>query len=136
MNKPSLRKCLSFASCSLLLVLTACGNSAGTAPTISDLSLTPSEAPVGQQTTLTGKLLIDDPDGDEAEINVDFTLPGGQVQSLPSTPLQGVMGQMSAPVEFVLLLSPPTAGSYEVSVHCTDAAGNASNTLKTTIDAK
>ncbi len=43
---------------------------------------------------------------------------------------------MTAAVEFIVAFSPPTAGSYQVSVFIKDADGTPSNTLTTTITAQ
>jgi hypothetical protein len=129
---------LRFAASLLLCALAGCGGSKtdGAAPTISNLSIAPNDATVGTTTTFTGTLILSDPAGEESEIDATITLPGGQAQTLPPTPLQGATSLMSSPVEFVLAFAPPTAGSYQVSVFIKDSDGESSNTLTTTITAK
>ncbi len=121
----------------LLTALAACGEGGSSvpAPTISDLYLAPSAVSVGELDTLTGTLLVTDVEGDASELDGTITLPGGQAQALPPTPLQGASGLMAATVTFTLDLTPPVAGTYQVSVVVKDAEGQSSNTLTTTLDA-
>jgi hypothetical protein len=125
-----------FALPLLFSTLAACGGSSGAAPTISNLSIKPSTVSVGTASTVTGTLVVSDGDLDETEIDATITLPNGQSQALPPTVLQGAATQTSAAIQFAMLIDPPTAGKYVVSITVKDMEGMPSNTEITTIIAQ
>jgi hypothetical protein len=48
----------------ILFALAACGDEDGTAPELSDFTITPAQVTTGVQTTLRGTVAFVDPDGD------------------------------------------------------------------------
>jgi hypothetical protein len=119
---------------SSLLSLAACGSDDdGTAPAISNLAFTPTTLTAGLQTTLNGTLAFTDPDGDLADLGVELTLPDQSKQSLPMTPLQNVGTMTSGTIAWALIVTPPTAGTYQLELWIVDAEDHASNRLGGTI---
>ena len=119
-------------------LLAGCGSdsaSSGTPPTISALSITPMDVTVGMSNTLTASLTVDDPEGDESEVDVTIKIPSGASQALPPTMIQGAGATTAVPLQVFLVLDPPTAGAYDLTFQCTDAEGNQSNALSTTVTA-
>jgi hypothetical protein len=108
----------------------------GTAPKISDLTVTPTEIEVGKQAALSGTITIDDPEGDVAQVGVDATVPGGQKQSFPKTAAQGASGVKQGQIGIALAIVPPAAGAYDLSFFVVDGKGNESNRLSVTITVK
>jgi hypothetical protein len=106
-------------------------------PSISNLQVTmqPNSIPVGQLTTLSGTLMLSDGDGDEQAVQASAVLPNGSRQSLPPTMLSNVSGQTSAMIQWVLVLDPPAAGTYTLSLSVDDSEGQSSNTLSFTVQA-
>ena len=131
---------LRFASPLILVALAACGGGSSTpsgpAPTISNFAITPATASVGKSNTLLGTLIVTDADADASEVDATIVLPTGQSQALPPTPLTGAAGNTAEVVQLAILLMPPVAGSYQVSVVVKDAEGLPSNTLTATIVAQ
>jgi hypothetical protein len=125
MNLPSMRPFLSLALASIL----ACSSSA---PTISGLSITPTEITAGSAATLSGQFDFADPDGDLSDVAMTITR-GSQTSTIPKAPLQGVGGQQSGKATFAALLQVPTPGPVELRVTAYDGAGNVSNELTTTV---
>lgn len=115
-----------------LVTLSACSSSGGTAPTISGLSITPTDITVGAATTLNGQFDFTDADGDLADVTMTIQR-GTQTSSLPRAPIQGVGGQKSGRAGFAALFQAGAAGPVEVHVTAYDGAGNVSNELTTTI---
>lgn len=136
MNQPSSLTHLRFAAPLVLCTLAACGGSSGSPPTISDLMISTDAIEVGEENTLTGTLVLSDPAGEESEIDATITLPGGQSETLPPTSLQDADGQMNATVDFAIIVAPPAAGSYGLSVFVKDSDGKSSNALMTTLTAQ
>ena len=122
-----MRTALLVCSC---LSLVACASDDGTAPTISNLTFSPSSLPVGQQTTISGTLAFSDPDGDLDQLGVEITLPDQSVQALPLTDLQNVGTMTDGSIAWALIVAPPSAGSYKMSLWITDIDGHASNRLE------
>lgn len=114
----------------LCLALTACASDDSTAPTISNLTFSPSSLPVGQQTTVSGNFGFTDPDGDLDQLGVEVTLPDQSKQSLPMTDLQQVGTMTDGTIAWALIIAPPSAGTYHLSLWITDGDGNTSNHLE------
>ena len=134
---------LAYATSVALLAATliaGCGGSSGdaegTAPTIRDLTLTPTSIAVGAQATMTGALTFDDPDGDLSQVGVEITLPNGTKQALPKSAVQGASGLKEGPVDVALVVLPPTAGTYGIDVFVVDQAGHESNHLTVDVTAQ
>ncbi len=104
--------------------------------TIHDLSLTPTNVPAGKVSTLSGTVTFDAPDADVAQLAVEVALPGGSVQSLPRSDVPGAHGLKSGPLEVALLLGPPVAGDYVVTLRLVDSHGGLSNPLSVTVEAQ
>jgi hypothetical protein len=128
------------AACAAALVTIGCssddGADDGAAPKISDLALTPLEVEVGKSSAISGTVVIDDPDGDVAQIGVEVTLPDGTKQSLPKAAAQGASGMKQGQLAVALLFGPPVAGSYEFDFFVVDSKGHESNHLTTTVSGK
>lgn len=121
-----------FSSSSLALVLVTLSACSSAAPSISGLSITPTELPVGVATTLNGQFDFTDADGDLSDVTMTIQR-GTQTSSLPRAPIQGVGGQKSGKAGFAALFQSGAAGPVEVHVTAYDGAGNVSNELTTTI---
>lgn len=117
------------------LASVGCADDAGTPPQIANLTASPSTAPVGTTTTVSGTLTFTDRDGDLASLAVTVTLPDGAAQELPPTPLQNVASRTEGSVAWAVLLTPPSAGRYDLAIALLDDADNASNVLTTSITA-
>ena len=120
----------------LCIALTACASDDSTAPTISNLTFSPSSLPVGQQTTVSGNFGFTDPDGDLDQLGVEVTLPDQSKQSLPMTDLQNVGTMTDGSIAWALIIAPPAAGTYGMSLWITDADGHASNHLEASANAQ
>jgi hypothetical protein len=118
-----MRTALLLCSC---LSLVACASDDTTAPTISNLTFSPTALPVGQQTTVSGTVAFSDPDGDLDQLGVEVTLPDQSKQSLPMTDLQNVGTMTDGTIAWALIIAPPAAGTYRMSLWITDADGHAS----------
>ena len=121
-------------ACAVLFLgmLSACGSSAGPAPVISNLTI---QSPLAAgATTASGMLEAMDSAG-LTDLILDFTVTSsnGGASSF-SAPVQGgSSSQTSAPLPFVVELSPGApAGSYTVAVTLS-AGGQVSNMLTTTV---
>ena len=122
-----MRTAILLCSC---LSLAACTTDDSTAPTISNLTYSPSSLPVGQQSTISGMLAFSDPDGDLDQLAIEVTLPDQSKQTLPMTDLQNVGTMTDGQIGWALIIVPPAAGAYHMSLWITDAEGNASNHLE------
>lgn len=118
----------------LFFVATACTDDSS-APEISDLTATPSSMTVGQQVTVSGTLVFEDPDGDLAQLGGELTLPDGRVQPLQMTDLLGVGDMKSGTLGWRMTVVPPSAGTYTLTLWLTDGDGNESNRLAATATA-
>ena len=122
------------------VVVTACASSSGngspgTAPVISDFTLTPAALSVGKTTEVNGTMKIDDPDGDLASASGSLRSPDGSEAQIQPVNLSG--SAMSVEIQFKIPALPtPTAGDYVVTVEATDHAGNTSNKATFTLTAK
>lgn len=137
MEKALLRGLASVLLALSLAVLTAgCGDDpdAGTAPTISDLTYSPSSGTVGTQINVSGQFYFEDLDADVSGLGVELELPDGSTQSLPTTAPQGTRGVNAGTIMFALAIIPPTAGTYTFEIWLTDDGANASNRLSGTLD--
>lgn len=122
-----MRTALLLSSC---LSLVACASDDTTAPTISNLTFSPTALPVGQQTTVSGTVTFTDPDGDLDQLGVEVTLPDQTKQALPMTDLQNVGTMTDGSIAWALIIVPPTGGTYRMSLWITDVDGHASNHLE------
>jgi hypothetical protein len=122
-----MRTALLLSSC---LSLVACASDDTTAPTISNLTFSPTALPVGQQTTVSGTVAFSDPDGDLDQLGVEVTLPDQTKQALPMTDLQNIGTMTDGSIAWALIIVPPTGGTYRMSLWITDADGHASNRLE------
>ena len=122
------------------VVVTACASSSGsgstgTAPVISDFTLTPAALSVGKTTEVDGTMKIDDPDGDLASASGSLHSPDGSEAQIQPVNLTG--SATSVEIQFKIPALPtPTAGDYVVTVQATDHAGNTSNKATFTLTAK
>ena len=122
-----MRTALLLCSC---LSLVACASDDTTAPTISNLTFSPTALPVGQQTTVSGTVAFSDPDGDLDQLGVEVTLPDQTKQALPMTDLQNVGTMTDGSIAWALIIVPPTGGTYHMSLWITDRDGHTSNHLE------
>jgi len=120
---------------SFLCLVSACATDDSADPVISDLTATPSSMTVGQQATISGTLVFDDPDGDLEELGAEITMPDGMRQALPMTDLIGVGDMTSGTLAWRMIVVPPTAGTYTLSLWLADADGHESNRLEATATA-
>lgn len=119
------------------LALVACASDDnGAVPTITNLTLSQTTLPVGQQTTVSGTVAFEDPDGDLMELGVELTLPDTSKQTLPMTPLQNIGTMTSGTIAWSLIIAPPSAGTYGMELWTVDANGNASNRLDAALTAQ
>jgi hypothetical protein len=128
-----MRTALLLCSC---LSLVACTDDDTTSPTISNLTFAPNSLPVGQQTTVSGTVMFNDPDGDLDQLGVEVTLPDQSKQSLPMTDLQNVGTMTDGTIAWALLIAPPAAGAYRMSLWITDIDGHTSNRLEASATAQ
>ncbi|HEY5945697.1 MAG TPA: hypothetical protein VIV40_09410 [Kofleriaceae bacterium] len=122
-----MRTMLLLCSC---LTIAACTSDDTTPPTISNLTFSPNALPVGQQTTINGTIGFADPDGDLDQLGVEITLPDQSKQALPMTDLQNVGTMTDGTIAWALIIAPPAAGAYHLSLWITDVDGHASNHLE------
>jgi hypothetical protein len=124
----------------MCLAFTACSSDDSTAPTISNLTMTPTTLPVAQQTTVSGTFSFVDPDGDLDQIGIEVTLPDGSKQGskqgLPMTDLMNVGTMTEGQLAWALIVAPPQAGTYQLSLWITDLDMNESNHLQSTATAQ
>jgi hypothetical protein len=120
----------------LCALLAACTSDDSSAPTISNLTLSPSSLPVGQQTTVGGTITFSDPDGDLDQLGVEVTLPDQSKQTLPMTDVQNVGTMTEGTLSWALIIAPPSAGTYHMSLWITDADAHESNHLDATVTAQ
>lgn len=112
------------------LALSACDDGPeGTAPSISELSYAPDQAPVASPFQVTGQLDFTDPDGDLAAIVFQITAPDGTLSAPSRSKLSGTDGLTAASLQITFTAIAPTAGDYDFEVWLEDAAGHTSNRL-------
>jgi len=128
-----MRTAILLCSC---LSLVACTSDDSAAPKISNLTFSPSSLPVGQQSTISGTVGFSDPDGDLDQLGVEVTLPDQSKQTLPMSDLQNVGTMTDGSIAWALIIVPPSAGTYHLSLWITDAGGNASNHLEASATAQ
>ena len=128
-EKASLSLALALVTSSLLLTQMSCGSTTATpstAPTISNLSFSPSSASQNQgggAVTFTGTINFIDPEGDIQTIYLSTS--GGTV----SATLTGVSGATTGTVYVTTAKSTTTKGTYPFSIYVKDSRGNQSNSL-------
>jgi hypothetical protein len=113
----------------LSMLLAACTDDAGSAPTISNLTFGPDDVTAHQQVTIAGTFTFDDVDGDLAQLGVDVTMPDQSNQRLPMTDLRGVGLTTKGTLGFQMILVPPAAGDYAFELFVTDDEDHESNRL-------
>src|SRR5688572_10897000 len=106
-----MRTTILFASC---LALVACTSDDSTAPTISNLTYSPSSVTVGQQATISGTLAFVDPDGDLHQLGAEITMPDNSKQELAMVNLQNVGSMTDGSLSWALIVVPPMAGTYQL----------------------
>ena len=107
----------------------------GSAPVISNLSISAQTIVVGQTETLIGQFDFADPEGDLKDLGLTLSL-NGQSTTVPRAALQGVGGQTTGKANYTILVAAPQAGTVELKLVAYDAAGNASNELKQNVVAR
>jgi hypothetical protein len=119
-----------------LVFASACGSDGGgTAPSIASLTYSPMTVTHGQQATVAGTFTFDDKDGDLAELGAEITLPDNSKQNLPMTDISNVGDMKQGTLQFQMIVTPPTAGSYQFALFVTDDGDNESNRLTGTVTA-
>ncbi len=132
MTRPSL-------AIALLLAAAACSSSNsgsgkdGQAPVLSNLVVNnqPASVPVGQTTVFTGTFNGSDGDGDAQSLQISAAGPNGTTTPAPQA-VQGASGQTSFQLGWQFAATPPTAGTYTVSLSIIDSEGQTSNALSFT----
>jgi hypothetical protein len=138
---------LSLASRSLFVLagcLVACASSTegvandkGTAPQVSNLTLSSTTLASGKATTLTGSIQFTDPDADLDSFEITIGAAGQpNPQKLPSTKVANAQGQRSGTVQLTLIVQAPAAGAYQAEFYALDAKGNTSNKLTVSLTAQ
>jgi len=118
------------------LALLACDDAPGAAPSISELSYAPHEAPVASPFQVTGQLDFTDPDGDLAAIVFQITAPDGTLSAPSRSTLRGTDGLTAASLQITFTAIAPAAGDYDFDVWVEDAAGHTSNRLTGLVTAR
>ncbi len=118
---------------SAIVLLIACAaacatdpdDEAGTAPSIDMLALQPEQVALGTPTAVHGDVAFVDPDGDVETIEIELTDHAGASTSM-DVAVTGSHGVEAGTVRFMLVVTPPRAGTYPLAVRVIDAEGNAS----------
>jgi hypothetical protein len=119
------------------LALSACDDAPdGAAPSISELSYAPDEAPVASPFQVTGQLDFTDPDGDLVAIVFQITAPDGTPSAPSRSKLSGTDGLTAASLQITFTAIAPAAGDYGFEVWLEDAAGHTSNRLTGLVTAR
>lgn len=102
----------------------------GTAPVLSDLMINGEPmGVVGEMLTLSGSMLVEDREGDIANLLLEVVLPNGMTQDLPAEHVGAPAGGTEVSVQVLMALRPPVAGTYRVNVRMDDDKGNISEPL-------
>ncbi len=128
-----MRTALLLCSC---LAMAACTSDDTTAPAISNLTFSPNSLPVGAQTTISGNMTFSDPDGDLDQLGVEIELPDQSKQLLPMSDVQNVGTMTEGTLAWALIVAPPAAGTYRLSLWLTDVDGHESNHLDAVVTAQ
>lgn len=125
------------AAASLLACSSSSSESAkGSAPTIKDFTLSPTDLTVGKTVEVGGTMTIEDVDGDIAGASGDVLFPDGKVVPVQDVNLAAGSAK-TAPVQYKIPQFPaPLAGEYIVSVQARDRAGNVSAKASVKLTAK
>ncbi len=108
---------------------------AGTAPAISNLTITPQTIPAGSAQRVDATLSFTDPDADVIEAIVALTGPLTNVQT--AIPVMGSGTAATAgTASLMLTVTIPAAGVVTTTVRLRDSKGNLSNTLSQTFTAQ
>jgi hypothetical protein len=108
-------------------------DSSGTAPSISDLVISPEKIYVGDgggQIDVSGTFSFVDPDGDLSATIVNVLDDVGQVVFSESIVITGAEGLTSGILQGAVTITTTTPGNYVVQIHLTDNGGNESNILQ------
>ncbi len=108
----------------------------GTAPTISNLTHDATTLTLNEQGLIMGSFGFTDPDGDADLMQIDIMMPNGQPVAVPDTVLTGVDGLTAGTINWNLTLTPPLAGTYDITLRVVDVEGNVSNELQDSFDAQ
>jgi hypothetical protein len=119
-----------------LLLALACTDGDGAAPTVSALTIAPTEIAVGATTTVSGTFAFADADGDVTNLAVSITPPGGALVPGPVTPVAAAAGVTAGTINWSVVLAPPAAGDYVLTLGVIDDADHASNALEGIVTAR
>ncbi len=119
-----------------LLLTSACTDGDGEAPTVSALTIAPTEIAVGATTTVSGTFAFADADGDITNLSVSITPPGGALVPGPVTPVAAAAGVTAGTINWSVVLAPPTTGDYVLTLGVVDEADHPSNTLEGRVTAR
>ena len=104
----------------------------GTAPTIDNLSYSPTGAFLNDGdglTTVNGSIDFNDPDGDIASYEITILDSSNNIIATLSDPIPGIGGITSGTLFVILLVNTTVVDDYTVTVNITDSKNNISNTL-------
>src|SRR5688572_15695930 len=105
---------------SLSLLLAACADDEGSAPSISDLLMSTTEMTVGQQNSLGGSLGFEDADADVVQLHAELALPDDEAQPVADVDLAGAADRTDGRLAFSLVLLPPASGDYAFALWLSD----------------
>ncbi len=124
----------------LIQLLGACSSGggdssiAGTAPSISSLTIDPSQVYVGDgggQADVSGSFYFTDPDGDLSTVTLNIFDASDQLITSNVAPISGASGLTSGIIQGTVTVTTAIAGEYKVKIYVTDSSGNNSNILET-----
>jgi hypothetical protein len=118
------------------LSLVACSDDAGTAPTIANLTYSPSTVTHGAQATVIGNFAFDDKDGDLSKLGGNVVLPDNTEMVLPKTDVSALGEMTTGTLAFQMSFVPIAAGTYRFALFVTDDGDNESNKLEGTLTAQ
>lgn len=126
---------LALACLSVLLAPACAEDPSGTPPSVEDLALTPMTVAVGSTTQVQGSLHFTDPDADVRDLEITLTPPAGAAATVELA-ISGADGKVEADTTFILAITAPQAGDYEVKVVLIDAEGHESDASVATVTAQ
>lgn len=122
---------------SLVILVTSCGGSggasSGTAPSISNLSYSPTAAYVndgGGEIDISGTFDFVDPDGDLNSLIITVQDSNGQIVQSETITIGGVSGLKSGTIQGLVTIPTTVSGDYRVQIYVIDTAGLRSNSLE------
>jgi N-acetylneuraminic acid mutarotase len=120
----------------LIILTTSCGgggSSTATAPSISNLSYSPSSVYVGEgggQTDIIGTFDFIDPDGNLNSVTIIVLDASGQTLQSETVDIADVAGSTSGTIEGNVTITTTTPGIFTVQIYVTDSSGLRSNTIE------